>query len=77
MLIITLHNDGTGDQLKGNYNYTVYINEQILDKGRIEGHARPSGWQGLVNRLAEKALEDKKEKDLRLFNKLFNSKGED
>ena len=54
MLIITFHNDGTGDTIEGNYDVTVYMNKGIIWKGRIENHNRLSGWEGLVKCLADK-----------------------
>lgn len=57
MLIVTFHNDGTGDKIEGNYDVTVYINRTVIWVGRIEGHNRLSKWQGLVRLLAEKTQE--------------------
>jgi hypothetical protein len=59
MLIITFHNDGTGNKTVGNYDVKVYINREELWAGRIEGHERKNGWQGLVRRLAEMAKKGK------------------
>jgi hypothetical protein len=52
MLIITLHNDGTGDLLTGNYDYKVYINDRLLARGRVEDHPRDEGYRGLIKALA-------------------------
>jgi hypothetical protein len=57
MLIITFHNDSTGKDNVGNYNVEVRItttptSTARLWKGRVEGHDRSDGWQGLVQRLA-------------------------
>ena len=54
MLIITFHNDGTGDTIEGNYDVAVYMNKGIIWKGRIENHNRLSGWEGLVKCLSDK-----------------------
>jgi hypothetical protein len=54
MLIITFHNDSTGDEIEGNYDYSVYINREKISEGRIENHNRLSGWEGLVSLLAKK-----------------------
>lgn len=51
MLIITFHNDGTGDNKVGHYNVEVSINERLLWKTRIENHNRNDGWQGLIETL--------------------------
>ena len=53
MLIVTLHNDGTGTRDIGNYNVEVHINQTLLWDGRIEGHDRKEGWQKLVKLLAD------------------------
>ena len=53
MLNIKIVNDRTGDDIVGNYNYFVYINNKCIHIGRIENHNRISGWQGLVSCLSE------------------------
>ena len=56
MLIITFLNDGTGDEIEGNYQWKVLMNRQVLAEGVIKSHNRISGWVGLVKYFA-KALE--------------------
>lgn len=51
MLRITFVNDRTGNLDWGNYNYTVSINAQAIQQGRIEGHNRKLGWEDLVYQL--------------------------
>ena len=51
MLIIKIHNDGTGTNKSANYNYGVYVNSWRIAHGRIEGHNRNDGWEALVGRL--------------------------
>jgi len=51
MLIITFHNDSTGNDEIGNYNVEVCINTRILWRTRIENHNRKKGWQELINTL--------------------------
>lgn len=58
MLIITFHNDGTGDVIEGNYDYSVYINKDLIYTGRLEGHNRLDGWQDLIHILSNKIKED-------------------
>jgi len=53
MLIITFHNDGTGDEIEGNYNWKVHLNHNILDRGKIKGHNRLTGWKGLLRYFVE------------------------
>ena len=57
MLIITLHNDGTGDVRTGNYDYVVRVNDNVLERGHIEGHMRGQGWQQLVSMLLKNSVE--------------------
>jgi hypothetical protein len=47
MLIITFHNDGTGENGKGNYDYTVYVNKNKIAEGRLENHYR-GDWRRLM-----------------------------
>jgi hypothetical protein len=69
MLIITFHNDSTGKDNVGNYNVEVLITTTPtslarLWKGRVEGHDRSDGWQGLVTALARLTkLEDVKDRE--------------
>ncbi len=51
MLIILLHNDGTGNVKRGNYTYEVLLNETKLADGVVKGHNRKSGWQALVRKM--------------------------
>ena len=53
MLLVTFHNDGTGDQDTGNYEVTVSINTATISRERIKGHKRSDGWRELVRLLAE------------------------
>lgn len=53
MLIIRIHNDGTGDTATGNYDYSVSVNTRIIAEGRIEGHCRADGWKTLVQKLVD------------------------
>jgi len=57
MLILKIHNDGTGDKLIGNYNYSVFINYDKIAEGRVENHNRLLGWEELIKKLA-KELEE-------------------
>jgi hypothetical protein len=52
VVIITLKNDGTGDppEVVGNYDYEVFINLTRIASGRVEGHLREDGWEGLVKK---------------------------
>jgi len=57
MLIVTFHNDSTGDVLEGNYDVKVYVNRNEIWSGRVEGHDRLTGWEGLLKRLAGQVKE--------------------
>jgi hypothetical protein len=52
MLIVYIHNDGTGTDKVGNYDYTVQINHQVLHQGRVEGHLRGYGAAALIEDVA-------------------------
>jgi len=54
MLLVVFHNDGTGNEIDGNYDVDVYINKEKIWTGRIENHNRLTGWQGLVKCLSRK-----------------------
>ena len=58
MLIITIHNDGTGNEEFGNYNVVVKINEAVIWQGRVEGHYRKWGWPDLLDRVILEADKD-------------------
>ena len=58
MLIIQIHNDGTGNGVLANYDYSVYVNRDKIAEGRVENHNRLLGWEGLIQQLA-KELEEK------------------
>jgi len=59
MLTIRIHNDGTGDVVKGNYDWEVWVTQDKIDAGRVEGHYRKDGWEQLLRRIAS-ASEDAK-----------------
>jgi len=58
MLIIKIHNDGTGTKKIGNYTYGIYINERRIANGRLDEHYRSLGWEGLVAQLAKQVFYD-------------------
>ena len=49
MLTLTIHNDGTGNERVGNYDVTVKSNNDVLWKGRVNGHDRSHGWLALLD----------------------------
>ena len=60
MLIITFHNDSTGNTELAHYDVQVLITEtptqlRPIWTGRIEGHHRGDGWKQLLVRLVEEA----------------------
>jgi hypothetical protein len=65
MLILLVHNDGTGTNKKANYDYEVRINERTIRYGKIKDHNRDDGWAILVKTIAEDYLnlnDDKNER---------------
>lgn len=48
MLKIEITNDETGTERSANYNYTVRINDRVIEAGTIKGHNRSDGWRYLV-----------------------------
>jgi len=52
MLLIAFTNDTTGTEKVGNYDVAVYLNNTAIWRGRVEGHTRAKGWQGLVKQLS-------------------------
>ena len=47
-LILVFHNDSTGSDNTGNYDVQVYINQQLIEQGRVEQYSRSHGWAELV-----------------------------
>ena len=47
--------------MSSNYDFRVYINKRQIAGGRLEEHARPLGWEGLVAQLAQQAFYSKYE----------------
>ena len=68
MLIIKIHNDGTGTDESANYNYSVFVNNRTIAHGRIEGHNRCDEWEELVARLLSNNTEKAKICTARLNN---------
>jgi hypothetical protein len=57
MLIIKIHNDGTGTNESANYTYGVFVNDRRIFRGRIIEHNRNHGWISLLCQLVVNALE--------------------
>jgi hypothetical protein len=60
MLVVQIHNDGTGTELHSNYDWSVSItvrdgNDDVflrkLASGRIEDHDRRQDWRKLVRKV--------------------------
>ena len=54
MLLVKIHNDGTGSKAVGHYDVEVLVNKKTLWTGRIENHLRLDGWKTLLRLLAMK-----------------------
>lgn len=60
MLVITIHNDGTGTDESSNYNCKIMITPtaatlRTIAESRVEGHRRADGWEELVLKMVENA----------------------
>ena len=58
MLVIKIHNDGTGDRHDANYDCEVLVTVsptqlKTIARGRVEGFRRADGWRQLVKRVVE------------------------
>lgn len=52
MLVVFAVNDGSGTQVKGNYDVTVRVNNKTIWSGKIKNHNREKGWQNLLHLIA-------------------------
>ena len=55
MLRILIQNDGTGTDENARYAYSVFVNEDWIDMGIIEGHNRADPWWVLAQRVIDDA----------------------
>jgi hypothetical protein len=62
MLTIRFHNDGSGDDRVGNYDYTVDVNQHRVDIGRLEGHRR-GDWRRLIIQWANQLQDEMDEEN--------------
>lgn len=56
MLIVKIHNNGTGTNEKANYDYGVYVNETLIAMGNIYDHNRNNGWVNLLEMLVKEEI---------------------
>lgn len=54
MLIVLIHNDGTGTNEVGNYTYEVRVNHEVLTRGEIRNFCRSHGWRSLLGKVVGK-----------------------
>jgi hypothetical protein len=54
MLIVLVHNDGTGTDEIANYDYEVRINHEVIERGRVQDHPRKDGWRALIGAIVNK-----------------------
>ncbi len=54
MLIVLVHNDGTGTEEIANYDYEVRINSEVIERGHIQDHHRKDGWQALIREISDR-----------------------
>lgn len=55
MLIVKVHNDGSGTSLSANYDVEVSVNLRTIWRGRVTGHNRHYGWPALLEEIAQVA----------------------
>jgi hypothetical protein len=55
MLIIQIHNDGTGNKETANYTYAVFVNQENIAQGEVKNHKRHRGWIELLKSVIEDA----------------------
>jgi hypothetical protein len=53
MIIVLIHNDGTGTDKSANYTYEVRVNQKIIETGNIKGHNCKDGWKVLLHELTD------------------------
>ena len=58
ILIVKIHNDGTGTEQSANYNCEILVTIsptelQLISMVRVEGHKRSDGWRKLLQSIAE------------------------
>ncbi len=53
MLIVKIVNDGKGTNENANYIYTVFVNDQEIARGKVDGHNRNDGWKALLKLISE------------------------
>lgn len=53
MLLVLVHNDGTGSEEKANYDFEVRINNEVIERGRVQGHNRKDGWRTLIKEIVD------------------------
>ena len=63
MLRLAILNDGLGTDENASYEYRVYVNYELIDEGRVEGHNRKDGWRALVGMIAKESV-DKRQGDV-------------
>lgn len=59
MLIVRIHNDGTGPPEASNYDWSVEVTitptrVKTIASGRVEGHDRRQDWRALVAKILDK-----------------------
>ncbi len=54
MLIVLVHNDGTGTEEIANYDYEVRINHEVIERGQVQDHHRKDGWRTLIGAIVDK-----------------------
>jgi hypothetical protein len=58
--LIQIQNDGTGTPEFGNYNVSVFLDEYLIQQGRVEGYAREYGALKLLYKALETLIHDRR-----------------
>lgn len=58
MLLVKIVNDGTGTDIKADYNYEVYVNKEKISWGMVKNYDRRKGWRGLVKTISEQGNDE-------------------
>lgn len=66
MLVIKIINETANDNNIADYQYTVMVNDTIIDFGKIYNHNRNNGWRKLV----EMIIEDSRKQEI--INEVFS-----
>lgn len=53
MLVVYIHNDGTGTDEAANYDVHARVNGRLIAAVHVTGHRRANGWRDLLRMIAD------------------------